>query len=100
MEIFNAKSKGSSRKEGVVHFFPQGRKEPSPPPSSSPSFFNFFVDSTERTSSSPFIEPWSSNNPAQRCSAAMGIKGLTKLLGDNAERCVKEHDLKSFFGRK
>lgn len=30
----------------------------------------------------------------------MGIKGLSKLLGDNAARCVKEHDLKSYFGRK
>jgi flap endonuclease-1 len=30
----------------------------------------------------------------------MGIKGLTKLLGDNASRCIKEHDLKSYFGRK
>jgi flap endonuclease-1 len=30
----------------------------------------------------------------------MGIKGLTKLLGDNAARCIKEHDLKSYFGRK
>lgn len=30
----------------------------------------------------------------------MGIKGLTKLLGDNASRCVKENDLKSYFGRK
>lgn len=30
----------------------------------------------------------------------MGIKGLTKLLGDNASRCVKEHELKSYFGRK
>jgi hypothetical protein len=30
----------------------------------------------------------------------MGIKGLTKLLGDNAPRCIKEHELKSYFGRK
>lgn len=30
----------------------------------------------------------------------MGIKGLTKLLGDNAPRCVKENELKSYFGRK
>lgn len=30
----------------------------------------------------------------------MGIKGLTKLLGDNASRCIKENDLKSYFGRK
>lgn len=30
----------------------------------------------------------------------MGIRGLTKLLGDNAARCVKEHELKSYFGRK
>lgn len=30
----------------------------------------------------------------------MGIKGLTKLLGDNAARCIKENDLKSYFGRK
>jgi hypothetical protein len=30
----------------------------------------------------------------------MGIKGLTKLLGDNAARCIKEHELKSYFGRK
>eukprot|EP00172_Hildenbrandia_rubra_P001960 Plantae.Rhodophyta-Hildenbrandia_rubra.ctg2596.p1 GENE.Plantae.Rhodophyta-Hildenbrandia_rubra.ctg2596~~Plantae.Rhodophyta-Hildenbrandia_rubra.ctg2596.p1 ORF type:complete len:420 (+),score=83.62 Plantae.Rhodophyta-Hildenbrandia_rubra.ctg2596:117-1262(+) len=30
----------------------------------------------------------------------MGIKGLTKLLGDNASRAMKEHELKSYFGRK
>lgn len=30
----------------------------------------------------------------------MGIKGLTKLLGDNAARCIKENELKSYFGRK
>jgi len=30
----------------------------------------------------------------------MGIQGLTKLLGDNAPRCIKEQDFKNYFGRK
>lgn len=30
----------------------------------------------------------------------MGIKGLSKLLGDHATRAIKEKELKSFFGRK
>lgn len=30
----------------------------------------------------------------------MGIKGLTKLLADNAPSCMKEHKFESFFGRK
>uniref|UniRef100_A0A7S0ZF90 Flap endonuclease 1 n=1 Tax=Timspurckia oligopyrenoides TaxID=708627 RepID=A0A7S0ZF90_9RHOD len=30
----------------------------------------------------------------------MGIKGLSKLLGDQAPGCLKEHELKTFFGRK
>lgn len=30
----------------------------------------------------------------------MGIKGLSKLLGDNAARAIKEKDIKSFAGRK
>ncbi len=32
--------------------------------------------------------------------AAMGIKGLSKLLGDNAPRCIKDKDLKALSGRK
>lgn len=30
----------------------------------------------------------------------MGIKGLTKLLADNAPKSMKEHKFESFFGRK
>ncbi|GLT45402.1 hypothetical protein SLA2020_192350 [Shorea laevis] len=30
----------------------------------------------------------------------MGIKGLTKLLADNAPKAIKEHKFESFFGRK
>ena len=30
----------------------------------------------------------------------MGIKGLTKLLGDHAPRAMREAKLESFFGRK
>ncbi|KAF6135143.1 hypothetical protein GIB67_035214 [Kingdonia uniflora] len=30
----------------------------------------------------------------------MGIKGLTKLLADNAPSCMKEHKFDSYFGRK
>ncbi|KAL5700444.1 Elongation of fatty acids protein 2 [Ranunculus cassubicifolius] len=30
----------------------------------------------------------------------MGIKGLTKLLADNAPKCMKEQKFESFFGRK
>ncbi|KAA8491873.1 Flap endonuclease 1 [Porphyridium purpureum] len=30
----------------------------------------------------------------------MGIKGLSKLLGDQAPGCMTEHELKTFFGRK
>jgi flap endonuclease-1 len=30
----------------------------------------------------------------------MGIKGLTKLLADNAPKCMKEQKLESYFGRK
>lgn len=30
----------------------------------------------------------------------MGIKGLTKLLADNAPKCMKEHKFESYFGRK
>jgi len=30
----------------------------------------------------------------------MGIRGLTKLLADNAARCRSDQELKSFFGRK
>ncbi|KAI9219763.1 flap structure-specific endonuclease 1-like protein [Blastocladiella britannica] len=30
----------------------------------------------------------------------MGIKGLTQLLGDNAPVCIKENDIKAYFGRK
>ncbi|XP_027163993.1 flap endonuclease 1 [Coffea eugenioides] len=30
----------------------------------------------------------------------MGIKGLTKLLADNAPKAMKEHKFESFFGRK
>lgn len=31
--------------------------------------------------------------------SAMGIKGLTKLLGDNAPKCVREQKFESYFGR-
>ncbi|KAK8846798.1 flap endonuclease 1 [Kwoniella newhampshirensis] len=30
----------------------------------------------------------------------MGIKGLTGLLSENAPRCMKDHDMKTLFGRK
>ncbi|KDN41688.1 putative DNA repair endonuclease rad2 [Tilletiaria anomala UBC 951] len=30
----------------------------------------------------------------------MGIKGLTGLLSDEAPDCIKEHDIKTYFGRK
>ncbi|GLT27149.1 hypothetical protein SLA2020_021730 [Shorea laevis] len=30
----------------------------------------------------------------------MGIKGLTKLLADNAPKAIKDHKFESFFGRK
>ncbi|TYH67566.1 hypothetical protein ES332_D06G196600v1 [Gossypium tomentosum] len=30
----------------------------------------------------------------------MGIKGLTKLLADNAPKAMKEQKLESYFGRK
>jgi len=30
----------------------------------------------------------------------MGIHGLTKLLGDNAPACIKEDEIKNYFGRK
>lgn len=30
----------------------------------------------------------------------MGIHGLTKLLGDNAPNCMKENEIKNYFGRK
>ncbi|MBA0749738.1 hypothetical protein Gogos_003634, partial [Gossypium gossypioides] len=30
----------------------------------------------------------------------MGIKGLTKLLADNASKAMKEQKLESYFGRK
>ncbi|KAJ3018868.1 Elongation of fatty acids protein 2 [Thoreauomyces humboldtii] len=30
----------------------------------------------------------------------MGIHGLTKVLGDNAPACIKENDIKNYFGRK
>eukprot|EP01114_Cavostelium_apophysatum_P022485 TRINITY_DN8153_c0_g1_i1.p1 TRINITY_DN8153_c0_g1~~TRINITY_DN8153_c0_g1_i1.p1 ORF type:complete len:411 (-),score=116.25 TRINITY_DN8153_c0_g1_i1:45-1244(-) len=30
----------------------------------------------------------------------MGIQGLTKLLGDNAPGCMKENEIKNYFGRK
>ncbi|TYI84860.1 hypothetical protein E1A91_D05G396100v1 [Gossypium mustelinum] len=30
----------------------------------------------------------------------MGIKGLTKLLADNAPKAIKEQKLESYFGRK
>ncbi|WWC87096.1 flap endonuclease 1 [Kwoniella dendrophila CBS 6074] len=30
----------------------------------------------------------------------MGIKGLTALLSENAPRCMKEHEMKTLFGRK
>ena len=28
----------------------------------------------------------------------MGIHGLTKLLGDNAPSCMKENEIKNYFG--
>ncbi|KZO98738.1 XPG N-terminal [Calocera viscosa TUFC12733] len=30
----------------------------------------------------------------------MGIKGLTHLLSENAPKCMKEHEMKTLFGRK
>ena len=30
----------------------------------------------------------------------MGIHGLTKVLGDNAPSCMKENEIKNYFGRK
>lgn len=30
----------------------------------------------------------------------MGIHGLTKLLGDNAPKCIKEQNFNNYFGRK
>jgi flap endonuclease-1 len=30
----------------------------------------------------------------------MGIKGLMKLIGDEAAGCVKEGEMKNYFGRK
>eukprot|EP01118_Nematostelium_gracile_P012363 TRINITY_DN450_c0_g1_i1.p1 TRINITY_DN450_c0_g1~~TRINITY_DN450_c0_g1_i1.p1 ORF type:complete len:402 (-),score=138.27 TRINITY_DN450_c0_g1_i1:53-1228(-) len=30
----------------------------------------------------------------------MGINGLTKLLGDNTQNCIKENEIKNYFGRK
>jgi len=30
----------------------------------------------------------------------MGIKGLTKLLGENADGCMRQQEMKSYFGRK
>jgi flap endonuclease-1 len=30
----------------------------------------------------------------------MGIHGLSKVIGDNAPNAIKEHDIKSYFGRK
>ena len=30
----------------------------------------------------------------------MGIKGLMKLIGDEAPSCVKEGEMKNYFGRK
>ena len=30
----------------------------------------------------------------------MGIKGLTALLSEHAPACIKEHDIKTLFGRK
>ncbi|KAJ9116020.1 Elongation of fatty acids protein 2 [Naganishia onofrii] len=30
----------------------------------------------------------------------MGIKGLTALLSENAPKAMKEHDIKTLFGRK
>ena len=30
----------------------------------------------------------------------MGIKGLMKLIGDEAASCVKETEMKNYFGRK
>jgi hypothetical protein len=30
----------------------------------------------------------------------MGIHGLTKLLGDNAPKCIKEQAFNNYFGRK
>jgi len=30
----------------------------------------------------------------------MGIKGLMKLIGDEAPSCIKEGEMKNYFGRK
>jgi hypothetical protein len=33
-------------------------------------------------------------------SIAMGIHGLSKVIGDNAKDAIKEDDIKNYFGRK
>jgi hypothetical protein len=33
-------------------------------------------------------------------STAMGIHGLSKVIGDNAKEAIKEDDIKNYFGRK
>ena len=36
---------------------------------------------------------------AKRDKGQMGIHGLTKLLGDCAPSCMKENEIKNYFGR-
>ena len=40
------------------------------------------------------------NFPVNLTQYTMGIHGLTKLLGDNAPSCMKENEIKNYFGRK
>ena len=39
-------------------------------------------------------------NPLDTSTKTMGIKGLSKLLADVAPSCMKENDIKAYFGRK
>lgn len=40
------------------------------------------------------------STPTQPACPAMGIQGLTKLLGDHAPKCIKEQQFNNYFGRK
>src|ERR1700712_1715985 len=44
--------------------------------------------------------PWYHYSFFHTESTAMGIHGLSKVIGDNANEAIKEDDIKNYFGRK
>jgi hypothetical protein len=59
-------------------------------PSASPLLARIPLDCRLRFSASAF----------HTSAIAMGIHGLSKVIGDNAKDAIKEDDIKNYFGRK